>query len=569
MIGILAELTAAHRQTGRHQDCLENSMNKKILSAAVLAGLAALGAVGAAEAVHINPDGLGQVLIFPYYTVNAGQFTTLSVVNSQNNTKLVKVRFLEGKNGREVMDFNLFLAPADMWAGAVVATAEGARIITNDNSCVTPSDLFAETRVDTLNLPFNAFKNYNYTSSMEDNAIFASLDRTREGYVEVIEMGVIDDDLITGNAMTAGNTAALVTSFVKSNAAGVPANCAALNAFDAFEGNQAAIQFPNKGSVGTLLQPPRGGLYGRASVINPTTGANYTFSPTAIDAWSATVQYSVAGSSLPELSAANPRVSNILTSNGILTATWADGRDAMSAALMRNTITNEFILDAGNQAQSDWIITFPTKRYYVPARQGPALRSDPPFENSTRSAILNYGVRVGDITLACDRYSFAVFNREEGFPAPVVSTLPLPPEIPPTTTAAGATLCWQANIVPFAGSSSMLASTNTNPLIAGLQDFILRATSEPADSTTPSLRGRQGPNGRFSMTFNMDIQGLTPMAATLTALGITEAPVAVMPPPRHNGMPVIGAMVHMYRNTGVASRYGGVIEHTYTRKINP
>ncbi len=35
---------------------------------AALAGVSALGATGAAQAVNINPDGLGQVLIYPYYT---------------------------------------------------------------------------------------------------------------------------------------------------------------------------------------------------------------------------------------------------------------------------------------------------------------------------------------------------------------------------------------------------------------------------------------------------------------------------------------------------------------------
>ena len=47
---------------------------KKSLCAA-LAGVGALGAAGAAQAVNLNPDGLGQVLIYPYYTTrndNAG-----------------------------------------------------------------------------------------------------------------------------------------------------------------------------------------------------------------------------------------------------------------------------------------------------------------------------------------------------------------------------------------------------------------------------------------------------------------------------------------------------------------
>ena len=83
------------------------------------------------------------------------------------------------------------------WTGAVVATAGGARIISNDNSCVTPSDLFAETRTDGLGLAMNAFKNYAYTGAAADNPALSSMDRTREGFFEVIEMGVIDDDLIS------------------------------------------------------------------------------------------------------------------------------------------------------------------------------------------------------------------------------------------------------------------------------------------------------------------------------------------------------------------------------------
>ena len=47
-----------------------NTFNKKSLYAAI-AGVSALGMAGTANAVHVNPDGLGQVLIYPYYTVRA------------------------------------------------------------------------------------------------------------------------------------------------------------------------------------------------------------------------------------------------------------------------------------------------------------------------------------------------------------------------------------------------------------------------------------------------------------------------------------------------------------------
>src|ERR1700745_2440455 len=100
-------------------------------------------------AVNMNPDGLGQVLLYPYYTVNGGQQTLLSVVNTDTvNGKAVKVRFLEGYNSREVLDFNLFLSPAAVWTANVFALSDagisgtGAGIFTTDNSCTAPG--FAE-----------------------------------------------------------------------------------------------------------------------------------------------------------------------------------------------------------------------------------------------------------------------------------------------------------------------------------------------------------------------------------------------------------------------------------------
>ena len=91
-------------------------MKKNSLTTAVVAGIAGVaGFAGLANAVELNPDGLGQVLIYPYYTVNKSQDSLFSVVNTTGVGKAVKVRFLEGYNSREVLDFNLFLSPNDVW----------------------------------------------------------------------------------------------------------------------------------------------------------------------------------------------------------------------------------------------------------------------------------------------------------------------------------------------------------------------------------------------------------------------------------------------------------------------
>lgn len=506
-----------------------NTFKKKSLHAAVLAGLGAIGAVGTAEAVHINPDGQGQVLIYPYYTSRASQFTAISLVNTTSQFKAVKVRFLEGKNSREVLDFNLFLSPFDVWTGGVAESAAGTggRVVSGDNSCVTPSDLFAESRSDNGQL-INSFKNYAYTGANVDVAALNSLDRTREGYFEVIEMGVV--------------TTAALQGFIKHGTNGVPANCPALDAFD-----PGALVAPASGFFSNTnhLTIPTGGLAGRASIINAATGVNYTYEPTAVDQWTNAVNYTRSGLETPSLSEVFPRISNVFTNGGVVQATWAAGRDAMSAIMMRDTLMNEFILDAGTASLTDWVITFPTKRDYVTT-----VAAAQPFTNPFSST-----------AGSCDPYGVAVYNREEGAPGAAPNVI-LPSPRPPVVTAAGSTLCWEANVVPF-GASSLLGSTNTNALVSPFNTFVLGATTTGAALTTPALRATQGPNGWFLMSFQ---------ANTAPSIQRTIAPTAFTGPVAvttgvHVGLPVIGAMFHNYNRAGVVSSYGGVIGHKYTRQI--
>src|SRR5688572_15242449 len=185
-----------------------NTFKRKALFTAVLAGL---GAAGTAEAVYLNPNGTGQALVYPYYTAqtaggNAWN-TYISIVNTTSRAKAVKVRVMEGKTSAEVLDFNLFLSPNDVWTAAIVpgpTANDAARIVTADRSCTDPVG----------GLPVanggEPFRNYVYSTG--GNALPGTgLDRTREGYIEVLEMGTL-----TGAWATA----------VTHTAAGTPANCA-------------------------------------------------------------------------------------------------------------------------------------------------------------------------------------------------------------------------------------------------------------------------------------------------------------------------------------------------------
>jgi hypothetical protein len=58
-----------------------DTFNKKSLYTA-LAGLGVLGATGAAQAVNLNPNGLGQALVYPYYTTRSVTVTDLVTIGN-------------------------------------------------------------------------------------------------------------------------------------------------------------------------------------------------------------------------------------------------------------------------------------------------------------------------------------------------------------------------------------------------------------------------------------------------------------------------------------------------------
>jgi hypothetical protein len=85
-------------------------MQRNQMTTAVIAGLAGACGIGETTAASLNPDRLGQVLLYPYYTVDGVERSA-----DADRGRVVKVRFLEAYTSREVLDFNLFLSPKDVW----------------------------------------------------------------------------------------------------------------------------------------------------------------------------------------------------------------------------------------------------------------------------------------------------------------------------------------------------------------------------------------------------------------------------------------------------------------------
>ncbi|MFU8832499.1 MAG: hypothetical protein ACNA7J_10120, partial [Wenzhouxiangella sp.] len=171
-------------------------MKRNTLTTAVLAGLTGMaGMVSVSNAVNVNPDGLGQVLLYPYYSARGGNDTLISIVNTTERGKAVKIRFIEALNSREVLDFNIYLSPFDVWTAVVTATeAGGARMLTGDATCTVPY-FFGSPNENGVGEQL--FLDFQYNAAAVPSVGFAGtidggpsgIERTASGYIEVIEMG--------------------------------------------------------------------------------------------------------------------------------------------------------------------------------------------------------------------------------------------------------------------------------------------------------------------------------------------------------------------------------------------
>jgi len=393
-------------------------MKKNSLTTAIIAGVAGVaGLVGVAGAVNLNPDGLGQVLLYPYYTVNGGNSTHISVVNTTNSVKAVKVRFLESVNSAEVLDFNLYLSPYDVWGAEIQADGtSGASLRITDTSCTVPKISTGQPFVD-----------YEFAHNTEDDLSGLGLVRTRQGHVEIIEMGVVTGALATAATHTS---------------AGVPANCNALVA--AWDGGAWSA------NPGTNIETPNGGLFGSAVIVSGEWGRTLSYNADAIDGF-----YTIPGGHLHflpgDVGPTLAEAANTLTtatarifSNGSLYQIDYDAGvvDSVSAVLASRYIYNEYFISPALAASSEWVVTFPTKRLHVFTLQS-SYRL--PFTAA-------FGTRG-----SCHAYDIKYWDREER-----TTTTRLIPSPPPPVAGFG--LCFEANVIAF--GQELGASTPTNILSA-------------------------------------------------------------------------------------------------------
>jgi hypothetical protein len=483
---------------------------------AYTAVLATLGMVaGSAQAAYLSENGTGQVLLYPYYTVQGGYDTYVSVVNTTSRAKAVKVRFIEAKASAEVLDFNLYLSKYDVWVAAISATTDGAQITTADTSCTSPQISGAV-----------AFRNGAYTGATWDDILEDGLGRTREGYIEIIEMGVPDNSATVNGNFSPAKT--FEWSVTHSAATRKPNDCAWVSTMWAPVGPAGAA--PDE----LALSGPTGGLIGATTLINVAAGTDYTVDAVALDDYRTLPYHSRPGDLAPSLGDAGRtsvvmRRDPVTSTRQVVQSTWLSGRDAISAVLMHSHVMNEFSVEAAINSGTDWVVTFPTKNLNVERRTASGLDyttlASAPFTKQARTS------SAGTTWVACEPVSMTIYDREEQTVGGSVDFSPQP--------VTGNSLCFEANVISF-NNSKVLGSTlvplNVSTAFqSGWMDLVFNAAGQSLINT--------------STTFNAG------QAATATYVGL----------------PAIGFAVQKYVNGnvgGVLSNYGGSFIHKYVQTIN-
>lgn len=528
-------------------------MNRKNLTAAVLAGLAgAAGIVGSAQAVNINPDGLGQVLIYPYYTTNGGNQTVLSVVNTSENAKAVKVRFLEGQNSQEVLDFNLYMSKYDVWAAAIADVNGTPTLVVNDTTCTVPY-LYENTDANGVR---NGQQPFLPWEMMKDGGS-SNISRAAEGHFEMIEMGTLVD------AIEDSATAATHVPPPKGAAPGTPwapYDCGQLT--DAWTDNSNA-SLKGYWMTDNLidLEAPSGGLFGGAAIVNVANGTMYSYDAKAINGFSSTVQvedkvslHQVPGSVLPSLNSGDNYEATVFKDDGTTlvfdaytSLQFPRSVDAISFLFMHDQIMNEYTTEANIGAATEWVISFPTKNFYVYKGTSGSDKALKPFT----SAWNGEG--------ACEVVQLdTIWDREERQPVTGSSSGPIVSPAPPGPLGIiPFSLCFETSVIRFEGdltserpltppmATEILGSTNFHTIDNGSLGFEAGwVRLQLAHYPETDADGRIKTGGK---TYTRHLDELT-------------------------GLPITGFAVQRFENAfldgGVLANYGGIYSHKGTRRVS-
>jgi len=177
-----------------------------------IGGTTATTPVTATQLVLDN-TGVGHNLVLPYFNTQNGNATTINIVNTDNvNGKLLKLRFRGASNSDDLLDFQVFLSPSDVWTASLSAnpTTGVTQLATSDNTCTLPAAITAAV------VPFGTGR---LNQSLTGDTLASE---TREGYLEVLNSADIPPKGLAGQGASAATSAANPLFTAIKHISGVP-----------------------------------------------------------------------------------------------------------------------------------------------------------------------------------------------------------------------------------------------------------------------------------------------------------------------------------------------------------
>ncbi len=562
-------------------------MKKKILSIAIAGAMGSLAGLAYAD-YFVQPNGVGKVLIVPYYSAENGNHTLLNIVNTDTvNGKAVKVRFRGAVDSDDVFDFQVFLSPGDMWTADVSSNNGVAHLTTTDTSCTLPSN---------VNQDFVTGRLAGTTA--DKNA------QTLEGYIEVLTMGNIPPkDQIT---TTASNPLYTATKHDQSVSPPTPtcmwdksttltsyvANLTTKSAIDAFNAEYltGAGYATSDGGVSsslmanwTIINVPNTTVYSNAAIaldswdyyspiyfpqsnqpLSGAGGAGYGTDITPYTDDAVLTNYAETGVvpalyDLPDLSTPHYTTSPVAGNAATQAA-------ELSQAFMSSDISNEYITESGISASTDWVISMPTRRFHVAGRGADygaakdgkgtddvnlvvattsSSNVDNPFmtpgagnhsSSNYTDSLVTYAAGGRSSCVKVGTYSF--YGREEETPTPGGYDIVISPGTPNQPQVVS--LCGEVNIISFGDLTGLSYTPAVQAAVGG------------AGPTTVSIAGMPAADGWADLS-----TGYQQVSGTYT-LGDNH----------WGGLPVVGqAFVKAYNPAvaaGVSGNFGGTWMHRPT-----
>ena len=333
-------------------------MKKNVLALSIAAMIGGLGFAGAASAaLSVTESGTGHILLVPYYTAQNGNMTVLHVVNTDTvKGKAMKVRFRGASNSDDVLDFQVFMSPGDVWTAAVTQGADGvASLVTADGTCTLPA-IAKNTPVSFVQdrLPS--------TMSAADKA-----NNTREGYVEIFNMADIDNSATYTVGGIPAQNAPLYKAIKHVNGV-APCTDSVLQATVVDGAATEGLEIPTAGLTGSwyVINVPQTTTFsGAASAITASGTTQNVFSPqsTGAAALSSADPLFKAGI----LAAQHYDVPDLSTPYEAATATAEAQAIQLNTALAHTAVINQYANDASISAKTDWVFSMPTRRYAIAA----------------------------------------------------------------------------------------------------------------------------------------------------------------------------------------------------------